>query len=380
MSKFITRIWTGGEMRPFTYDSLPGRIVFGAGSVAQVGEQARALGATRVFLIADAQAAPIADNVAAQLGDALAACWNEVTQHVPTELAARARAAVTECNADAIVCIGGGSATGLAKIIALSHGLPIVAVPTTYAGSEQTAIYGSTDTAPPKPGEKPHKEVGKNVVVLPKVVLYDPELTTGLPTGVTGPSAFNALAHAIEALWVPEANPITTSTAIESVRAIAASLPTVMADPGNVEARGELLLGAALAGKVLGQTSTGLHHKLCHVLGGAFNLVHADAHSVVLPHAVAFNARAVPAEMARLAAALGQPGADPAAALWDLAVASQVPTSLAALGLQRDDLGLAAERGAHEITVNPVPVDREALLGLLQRAFDGERPKVQPVP
>jgi maleylacetate reductase len=361
-------------MKSFSYDSLPGRIVFGAGSIGRVGDEVRALGSKHVFLIVDHQAAPIADLVAVQLGGVLAGRWNEVVQHVPTELAARARAAASSCEADAIVCIGGGSSTGLAKIIALSHALPIVAVPTTYAGSEQTAIYGSTDTAPPKPGEKPHKEVGKNIVVLPKVVVYDPELTTGLPTGVTGPSAFNALAHAVEALWVPEANPITMSTAIESVRAIAASLPTVMAEPGNVDARGELLLGAALAGKVLGQTSTGLHHKLCHVLGGAFNLVHADAHSVVLPHAVAFNARAVPHEMARLADAIGQPGGDPAAALWDLAVASHVPTSLAVLGLQRDDLGLAAERGAHEITVNPVPVDRDALHALLERAFDGNRP------
>ena len=273
-------------MKPFDYDALAGRIVFGAGAVARVGDEARSLGMTKVFLIADQQAATIADVMASQLGMAVAARWNEVVQHVPGELAEAARLAATKADADGVVCVGGGSATGLAKAIALSHGIPILAVPTTYAGSEQTTIYGIT-------GDR-HKATGKNVVVLPKTVVYDPELTVGLPTGVTGPSAFNAIAHAVEALWVPEANPFTTSTALESIRAIAQSLPTVMASPGDIEARGVLLYGAALAGKVLGQTSTGLHHKLCHVLGGTFNLVHADAHSVILPHAVAYNASVVP--------------------------------------------------------------------------------------
>ena len=184
-------------------------------------------------------------------------------------------------------------------------------MPTTYAGSEQTTIYGLTGGR--------HKQTGKDPVVLPKAVVYDPELTLGLPPDVTGPTAFNALAHSRRGAVGTEANPVTTALALEGVRAIAASLPRVMAEPGDLDARSQLLYGAYLSGVALGTTSAGLHHKICHVLGGTFNLVHADAHSVVLPHAVAFNAPVLPDEMARLADALGAPGDDPAGALWDLA-------------------------------------------------------------
>ena len=187
----------------------------------------------------------------------------------------------------------------------------MIAVPTTYAGSEQTPIYGLT-------GDR-HKQTGRNVAVLPKAVIYDPELTVGLPPGVTGPSACNALAHSVEALWVPEANPVTTALALEGVRAIATALPAVMAEPGDLDARAGLLYGAYLSGVALASTSAGMHHKITHVLGGTFGLVHADTHSVVLPHVVAFNGAAVPAAMARLADALGAPGEDAAGALWDLA-------------------------------------------------------------
>jgi maleylacetate reductase len=350
----------------FVYESLPGRVVFEAGGVAQVAAEVARLERARVFLIADAQAKEIGDTVSEQLGSALAARWDEVVQHVPVELAERARAAAAEAGADLVVCLGGGSSTGLAKAIALSHDLPIVAVPTTYAGSEMTPIYGLTGGR--------HKQTGKDLRVLPKVVIYDPELTLGLSTFVTGPSAFNALAHCVEALYAPGCNPVTSALALEGVRAIHRSLPTVMAAPADLAGRADLLYGAYLAGISLGTTGTGLHHKLCHVLGGTFNLVHADTHSVILPHAIAYNAPALPDEMARLAEALEVPGGDPAGAVWDLAVASHVPTSLAELGLVATDLPEAARRAAVEITVNPVPVDEAALAGILQRAFVGERP------
>jgi alcohol dehydrogenase class IV len=350
----------------FTYEALPGRIVFGAGRRSEVGAEVERLGGTRVFLISDGQAKAIADELAGTLGAVVAARWDEVVQHVPVELADRARDAVADARADLVVTVGGGSSTGLAKAIALTTSLPIIAVPTTYAGSEQTTIYGLTGGR--------HKQTGRDLVVLPKAVIYDPELTLGLPPGVTGPSACNALAHSVEALWVKEANPVTTALSLEGVRAIAASLPRVMAEPGDLEARSQLLYGAYLSGVALATTSAGLHHKITHVLGGTFNLVHADAHSVVLPHAVAFNAPVLPVEMARLAEALGTPGEDPAGSLWDLATASNVPTSLAALGLERDQLPEAAGRAAAEITDNPRPVDEAALLGLLERAFDGLRP------
>lgn len=358
-------------MQPFTFDQLPARIVFAPGALAQVGAEVDRLGGAHVMLVHDGATDAQATVIAEQLGPRMALRWSEVAQHVPVELAGRARDAATEHGIDVVVSIGGGSSTGLAKALALSHRLPIVAVPTTYAGSEQTTIYGLTG------GQ--HKQTGKDPIVLPRVVVYDPELTLGLPGFVTGPSAFNALAHSVEALWAPGNNPITSALALEGVRAIARSLPTVMSEPSNVDARGDLLYGAALSGMALGATAAGLHHKLCHVLGGRFNLVHADAHSVVLPHALAFNAPALPDEMARLAEALGVGGEDPAGALWDLAHRSQVPTRLADLSgsdgpMQRELLGEAAATAAQEITVNPRPVTEADLLGILERAFDGTRP------
>ena len=349
-------------VQPFTFDQLPSRIVFAPGALSLVGSEAEGLGAERVMLVHDAMTGESANAVAAQLGDRLALRWNDVAQHVPVELAERARRAAADNSIDAIVTVGGGSSTGLAKALALSH-----------RGSEQTTIYGLTG------GQ--HKQTGKDPIVLPRVVVYDPELTLGLPGSVTGPSAFNALAHSVEALWAPGCNPITSALALEGVRAIARSLPQAMSKPADVDARGDLLYGAALSGMALGATAAGLHHKLCHVLGGRFTLVHADAHSVILPHAIAFNAPVLPGEMARLADALGAPGKDPAGALWDLAVASGVPTRLADLNgsegpLQREQLPGAADAAAAEITVNPRQVTRDDLLGILERAYDGKRPDV----
>ena len=358
-------------MEPFRYEQLATRVVFGAGSRDRVAEEAAALGAQRVMLIAGGAAEAAGDELAAELGSSMAVRWSEVVQHVPVEVAERARRAATDHEVDVVICVGGGSATGLAKALALSHGVPIVAVPTTYAGSEQTTIYGLTGGR--------QKQTGKDASVLPKVVVYDPELTLGLPPHVTGASAFNALAHAIEGMWAPGCNPITTVVALEAARAVTSSLPRVMATPGDVDARGDLLYGAALAGMVLGATSAGLHHKICHVLGGRFDLVHADAHSVVLPHVLAFNAPALPGEMSRLADALGVPGGDPAGALWDLARESGVPIRLADLTgsggpLQRGALGEVADQAVAEVTDNPRPVSTADVLGVLERAFDGLRP------
>jgi len=362
-------------MEPFVHEQLAGRVVFGVGSVASVGDEVARLDGTKAMLIADHGAATVGDELAEQLGGRLAVRWDEVVQHVPSTLAERARVAATEHGADVLVCVGGGSATGLAKAIALTARLPIIAVPTTYAGSEQTTIYGLT-------GDR-HKQTGKDPVVKPRTVVYDPALTVGLPGPVTGPSAFNALAHSVEALYAPGSNPVVTVLALEGVRAISRSLAAVMADPKNLDARSDVLYGAYLSGFALGATTAGLHHKICHVLGGRFDLVHADAHSVVLPHALAFNAPAIPDDAARLAEAIGG-GPDPAAALWDVAVASAVPTRLADLEgahgpLRRDDLpGVAAQVTVDVAALpapgNPRPVTVDGVLGLLQRAYDGERP------
>jgi maleylacetate reductase len=358
-------------MEPFSFTQLPMRLHAGAGIADRAAIEVLALGATRVMLVHDASAATTADAIAAGLADALVLRWSEVAQHVPVPLAERARSAAEDAAVDGIVCVGGGSATGLAKAIALTRRVPIVAVPTTYAGSEQTTIYGLTDER--------HKVTGKDPVVLPRIVLYDPLTTLGLPPEVTGPSAFNALAHSVEALWATGSNPITSALALEAVRAIAESLPAVMHNPADVASRGRLQYGAALSGMALGATSAGLHHKICHVLGGMFDLVHADAHSVVLPHVVAFNAPALPDDMARLAQALGAPDGDPASALWDLARRSNVPTQLSKLSgshgpLARGDLAAVATAVAAEVSANPRPVGASDVLDILEHAFEGSRP------
>jgi maleylacetate reductase len=349
----------------FTYEALPGRVVFGIGSVADVPAEAARLDLERVFVIADAQAKAIGDDVVAALGAAVAARWDEVAQHVPVELAERARSAAAEVGADGLVCIGGGSSTGLAKAIALTSRRPILAVPTTYAGSEMTPIYGLTGR---------HKETGRSLDVVPKVVVYDPVLTVGLPAGVTGPSGFNALAHCVESLYGPGANPVTSLMAQEGIRAIGRSLATAVADGSDLAARSDLLYGAWLAGVALGATGTALHHKVCHALGGTYDLVHGDVNAVMLPHAVAYNTPGAREEMGRVASALDAADGDAAGALYDLAVAIGAPTSLEAIGMPYEGLDEAAERTVADTTVNPVPVTVDGVRSMLQRAWEGTRP------
>ena len=355
-------------MDPFTYESLPGRVVFGPGRVSEVAAEVEALGGERVFLVVDAQAKALGDAVADQLGPRLADRWGEVAQHVPVELAERARASATDAEADLIVCMGGGSSTGLAKALALSHRLPIIAVPTTYAGSEMTPIYGLTGGR--------HKQTGKDLAVLPKVVIYDPELTLGLPTGVTGPSACNALAHCVEALYGPGANPVVSLMALEGVRALHRSLPVVCAAPADLEARTGALYGAYLAATALASAGTGLHHKTCHVLGGMFGLDHGGMNAVVLGHALAYNAPAIPDVLTDLEAALGTD--DAPGALHDLAADVGAPTSLSALGMPEDGLDEAARRVVAESAASVRPPELEGIRRMLDDAHHGRRPRRRP--
>jgi maleylacetate reductase len=354
-------------LKTFEYEAHPSRVIFGAGYFDRVSDEMRALGVRRVFLVHDPTSAASAAKVASDLTAFTdVRMWDQVAQHVPIDLATPAREAVDAHGSDLVLSIGGGSTTGLAKAIGLSHGLPIVAVPTTYAGSEMTTIYGLT-------GER-HKQTGKSAQVLPKVVVYDPLLTLGLPANVTGPSAFNSLAHCVEALYAQGHNPVTTAIALEGVRAIADALPRVIRDLSDVDSRSDLLYGAMLGGMALGQTGSGFHHRLCHILGGKFNLVHADTHSVILPHVVAFNAPVLPREMRRLAEALGVPGGEAAGSLWDLALECGIPTDLASLGLEREGLDEVVEQILIEEKNNPVPLDGPNVRALLDAAFDGVRP------
>ena len=356
--------YRSGAMPPFpafVYDALPGRVVFGVGSVEHLGEEVDRLGAGRVLAIAGKRAI---DGLVERLGGRWAASFTDVQQHVPVEAAARAVAAASEAGADCLVAMGGGSATGMAKAVALERPVPIVAVPTTYAGSEVTPIYGLTGPE--------GKRTGRDPRVLPRTVVYDPALTTGLPAQVTGPSGMNALAHCVEALYAPGANPITSLLAEEGARALHRGLPGAVADPGDLAARSDALLGAWLAGTALAAAGIGIHHQLCHLLGGAYRLPHAELHAVVLPHAVHFVAPAARPQLARLAGSLGVD--DVAGGIWDLGRRLGTPASLAELGLAEAELDRAAEQAVARVVQTPRRAGVSELRALLQAAWQGGRP------
>ncbi len=347
----------------FDYEMPASRVIFGPGRIREVVAETDRLGAGRLFLIAGRSSAG-AEALLAVAGDRIVQRWDELAQHVPYDLAERARQVATAARADCLVSIGGGSATGLAKAIALTIRIPIVAVPTTYACSELTAIYGLTDVD--------RKQTGVDPGVRPVAVVYDPELTVGLPPQVTGPSVFNALAHCVGALWSPKANPVTTALALEGVRELRAGLAAAARDPSDLHARARLQFGAFLAGSALAATGPGLHHRISHVLGGRLGLVHADTHSVVLPHVVALNATAVPELTRRLSDALGDAEADAADLLRELARDNGIATDLASLGVAMEELdGIAADLVG---TPNPVPVTPAVAAALLRQAVTSGRP------
>ena len=217
------------------------------------------------------------------------------------------------------------------------------------------------------------KKTGRDPRVLPRTVIYDPELTLGLPPALAAVSGMNAIAHAVEALYAVDANPVISLIAEEGMRALAAGLPAVLGAPHDIDARSNALYGAWLCGIALNGCAMALHHKLCHTLGGSFNLPHAETHSVILPHAVAYNAPAAPAAMARIARALGAD--DAAAGLFALGRRLGTPTSLAAIGMPADGLDRAADLAAFAPYPNPRPVERGAIRALLDDAFHGRAPQ-----
>jgi maleylacetate reductase len=341
----------------FVHSFLPGRVVFGAGSLDQVAAEVESLGVRRVLVVATNSARDAADVVEVELKDRFAGRIDGVTQHVPTEVAENARAKAREIDADGLVAIGGGSAIGLAKAVALTRELPIVAVPTTYAGSEMTPVWGETSGG--------SKTTGTDLKVLPKVVVYDAVLSQHLPLKVTAASVANAIAHCVEAVWTPKADPITETTAVEGARALAAGLRAILQDPTDIDARSNLLYGACLGGSALATAGTGLHHKLCHHLGGIYNLPHAETHAAVLPQVTRVKASEVPQAKARLEAALGTD--DLATGLYDLFTDAGIPTNLKDLGLTEDQ----AEEAARTFQGAPP----ELLHDILTRAWAGSRPE-----
>jgi len=347
----------------FLYAPHPYRIIFGAGSIAKIAEEAGKVGARALVLTTPEQRGE-GERLLAALGAGAAGLFDRAVMHVPVATAEAAAAFASQCDADCTVAIGGGSTIGLAKALSLRNGLPSVVIPTTYAGSEVTPIWGLTEDG--------IKTTGRDNRVLPRTVIYDPDLTLSLPPALSVASGLNAIAHCVEALYAFDGNPIISLMAEEGIRVLARSLPIIKSTPDDAAARSDALYGSWLAGTVLGAASIALHHKLCHTLGGTFDMPHAQTHTAVLPHAIAYNAPAAPEAMERARRALG--GADPATAIFTLAKGLGAEMALANLGLPFEGIARAAELATRNPYPNPRPITVEGIKHLLQRAYAGLPP------
>ena len=350
--------------RAFNFPGLSTRVVFGSGTLSQVGEEVRRLGRSRALVLSTPHQRTEAEALAAQLGDLAAGIYAGAVMHTPVEVTEAALATFRDAGADAVVALGGGSTTGLGKAIATRTGADQVAVPTTYAGSEMTDILGETNG-----GEKTTR---RDPSIRPEVVIYDVDLTLTLQLGLTVTSALNALPHAMEALYAPDRNPVIELMARDALPAFKRALPRLAVDPQDRDARAEALYGAWCCSTALGYVSMALHHKLAHVLGGSFNLPHADTHAILLPHTTAFNEAAVPDLLAPIVQAFG--GGSAGGGLWDFAKAAGAPLRLADLGLTEADLDRAADIAVRNPYVNPRPFGQADIRELLHAAWEGRRP------
>lgn len=353
-------------MKTFTHSTHAQRVVFGTGTLDRLSAEINTLGATRALVLSTPGQRSEAKRVASILGSACVGIYDRAEMHVPIETAREARTLARRLGADCAVAVGGGSTIGLGKAIALESGLPILAIPTTYAGSEMTAIYGITEAG--------LKKTGNDARVLPRTVVYDIDLTRSLPLEISVTSGMNALAHAAESLYAADINPVVALMSQEGIAALGRAMPAfASADDAKVSAaRADALYGAWLCGTALSGAGVGLHHKLCHTLGGSFDLPHAQVHTIVLPHALAYNAPAAPEAMARIAQALGCTNA--AQGVFDLARGAGASMALKDLGLRGSDLDRACALAMENRYPNPRPLEARAIRQLLQNAFDGDRP------
>ncbi|HEX5069828.1 MAG TPA: maleylacetate reductase [Vicinamibacterales bacterium] len=343
----------------FTSEWSRVRVVFGAGAIDRLPAELDALALARVMLVTTPGRARDLATIRSGLGDRLVGVVDAAALHVPVEHVRAGIAQVDALQPDVLLAFGGGSPIGLAKAIALDRPIPIAAVPTTYAGSEMTSIWGITD------GEQ--KRTGRNPAVAPRLVIYDPVLTVSLPVAVSAASGMNAVAHAVEAMYAAGASPIALAAADEALRSLSRALPAVVARPDALEARSLALRGAHAAAVALDLAAMGLHHKICHVLGGTFGLPHAPAHAAILPRVAAFNTPAAPAAMARIAAAISAD--DAAIGLAALNRTLGLTMSLGALGFRREDIGRAADLVVAASYANPRSASREDVRDLLRDAL-----------
>jgi maleylacetate reductase len=311
------------------------------------------------------------EKIESNLDEKLVAIFDRVQPHVQDVQVQEALALAQEINADAVIGVGGGSPIGMAKATGFQLQLPIVAIPNTYAGSEMTPVYGITHT-----NENPPRKVTVNdPKITPRLVIYDPELTLDLPPELTASTGINALAHCIEALYSKTRNPLSTAAATKGVQHIHNSLFRCFQDGKNIEARTEMLLGAHLAGFSLASVSMGLHHGLCHLLGGTANVPHGIANAIILPHAIGFNADATATQLIPAAEALGisLDGTNPkrvietmGQSIFELIGRMNLPQRLRDAGVAESNLPRLAETAFQNRTVqnNPKPI---ATVGQLER-------------
>lgn len=353
-------------MDAFLYNAAPCRVVFGDGSLNKLADEVEALGLKRVMVLTTPHQAGQGQDVADLLGSRCVVQFNDATMHTPVDVTSRAASLAEECKADGTVAIGGGSTIGLGKALTLRAGLPQIAIPTTYAGSEMTPILGQTEDGV--------KTTMKDDALRPKTVIYDVELTLGLPVGMSVTSGLNAIAHSMEALYAQDRNPVVSLMAEEGIRAVGSALPVLCEKPDDPSARSEALYGAWLCSLCLGSVGMSLHHKLCHTLGGAFDLPHAETHSIILPHSAVYNAAAAPEAMDRIARALGKDDGNGPAALASLAKATGAPTALRDIGMPEDGINHAADLAARNPYWNPTPIDQVEINKLLKNAWAGHLP------
>lgn len=350
----------------FTHVTLGQRVLFGSGRAAEhLAAEVTRMGAGKVMVIASEAESNIAANVARDVNVTLN--YDDVSPHVPVEKAEKARSAAAEHGIDLLVSVGGGSTTGLAKAIALTTGLPIIAVPTTYAGSEATNVWGLTEGA--------RKTTGVDDRVLPATVIYDADLTLSLPVGLSVASGLNGLAHCVDSMWAPRADPLNAALGAEGIRALNRGLPLIKQDPGGLEGREMALYGAYLSAVAFASAGSGLHHKICHVLGGTWNLPHAETHATVLPYVLAFNAPEAPEAAARIAGAFGSD--DASEGLRRLRETLDAPRALQDFGFKAEYIPEAVQIILPAIPEsNPRKPTTENLTALLSAALVGDDPKI----
>ena len=338
---------------------------FHAGIRHELDSFIKEIGCSRALVLSTPEQTDLAQDLAEKLGSITVGVFTGAKMHTPVEVTITALKHTKSVNADCLVSVGGGSTTGLSKAIALHTDLPQIIIPTTYAGSEATPILGQTEDG--------IKTTIKDDKVLPEVILYDPELVVTLPLELSVTSGLNAMAHAVEGLYAKDRSDDSTQLAMDGLQYFVLSLPKVLVDLEDIKAREDTLRGAWACGTVLGNVGMALHHKLCHTLGGSFDLPHAETHAIILPHAIAYNELVVPDLLEPLGVMLNN--LDIGKAVWEFAKSLGAPLSLSELGMEEGDIDLAVDIAVKNPYWNPREITREGIHELLKNAWAGSAPE-----